>query len=78
VDIRGSVDQRLALLDRGEIEGVIMAEAALIRLKLTQRLRHFLTGDTPPLQGKLAVVARKEDLEMRELFAPLNRKAACL
>ncbi|MFN0065444.1 MAG: hydroxymethylbilane synthase [Chlamydiales bacterium] len=72
VDIRGTIEQRLALLMKREIAGVVIAEAALIRLGLTHLNRVKLPGETAPLQGRLAVVARTGDSEMRELFAPLN------
>ncbi len=68
VDIRGTIDERLALLDIGQVDGVVMAEAALIRLGLTHRKRIFLNGETAALQGRLAVVARESDHEMEELF----------
>jgi hydroxymethylbilane synthase len=71
VDIRGPIDTRLALLDQGKFDGVIMAHAALIRLKLV-RNTFLLPGESSPLQGRLAIVAKKEDEEMKELFACLN------
>ncbi len=71
-DIRGSILARLEQLDRGDYDGVVMAEAALIRLGLTHRHRIPLPGERSPLQGQLAVVARAEDLEMRELFACID------
>lgn len=77
VDIRGSIEHRLALLDEGKLNGVVMAEAALIRLDLRHRKRLFLEGKSTPLQGKLAVIARAEDNEMTELFRCIdveNRK----
>ena len=67
-DIRGTIEERLALLSSGIVDGVVIAEAALIRLKLTHLKRIYLPGETAPLQGKLAVVARKNDVEMRALF----------
>jgi hydroxymethylbilane synthase len=74
VDIRGNIGERLALLDRGEVDGVVIAEAALIRLGLTQRNRVRLEGKTPAGQGQLAVVARSENRVMKELFAPLDSR----
>lgn len=71
VDIRGTIEERLAKLDGFEVDGVVMAEAALIRLQLNRnRLR--LQGDTAPLQGQLAILAREEDVEMQELFSFLD------
>lgn len=68
VDIRGSIQRRLALLDEKQVDGVVMAVAALIRLQLTHRNRILLPGERAPLQGQLAVVALENDQEMRALF----------
>lgn len=73
-DLRGTIGQRLAKLNNGEADGVVLAEAALIRLGLTHLNRIRLPGDSVPLQGKLAVVAREDDLEMRELFECLDSR----
>lgn len=72
IDIRGAIEKRLSLLDSRAVDGVIVAEAALIRLGLTRRNRLRLPGITAPLQGRLAIVARKGDSEMQEFFAPLH------
>jgi hydroxymethylbilane synthase len=71
VDVRGTIEERLKQLDEGHFDGLVMAEAALIRLGLTHRCRLRLEGETAPLQGKLAIVALEEDQAMRELFRPL-------
>ncbi|GAB4235396.1 MAG: hydroxymethylbilane synthase [Chlamydiales bacterium] len=66
-DIRGSIHQRLDYLYQRKVDGVVMAEAAIIRLKLLlNRLK--IPGETAPLQGRLAVIAHAEDKEMAELF----------
>jgi hydroxymethylbilane synthase len=72
IDIRGTIDERLKRLNDGIIDGVIVAEAALIRLKLTHLPRLHLDIDTAPLQGRLAVVARKEDHEMKQLLRVIH------
>ena len=72
VDIRGTIEQRLAQLDAGIVDGLVMAEAALIRLGLTYRRRMPIHGEVAPLQGRLAVVARVDDIEMDELFAKIE------
>ncbi len=74
VDIRGTIERRLSLLDRSDFDGVVIAEAALIRLNLTHRNRIRLNGQTLPLQGRLAIVAREEDREMAELFSCLDSR----
>jgi hydroxymethylbilane synthase len=71
-DIRGTIEERLAILDRGEVDGVVMAEAALIRLGFMHRKRMPIPGETAPLQGRLAVIALSTDHEMEKLFSCLN------
>ena len=59
VDLRGTIHERL----QADVDGVVIAEAALIRLGLTHLRRLFLPGETAPLQGKLAIVCvEHEDL----------------
>ena len=66
--MRGPVDARLAQLDSGALDGLVIAEAALIRLQLTHRNRVRLEGAAVPFQGRLAIVGRADDTEMEELF----------
>lgn len=75
VDIRGTIEGRLQLLDSGKLDGLIIAEAALIRLGLTHRTYQQLPGEIAPFQGQLAIVARQEDLEMRMLFSIIDVRA---
>ena len=77
VDIRGNIGERLAKLDQGLVDGVVIAEAALIRLGLTHLNRVRLEGESSPLQGKLAVIAREGDALMAELFACLETQVLC-
>jgi len=72
VDVRGNIGERLHLLETGVVDGVVIAEAALIRLGLQHLNRVFLPGETAKHQGRLAVVARSGDCEMRCLFEGLN------
>jgi hydroxymethylbilane synthase len=72
IDLRGPIAERLAKLDRGEADGVVVAEAALFRLGLTSLNRVTLPGKTVEGQGQLAVVARSDDYEMRRLFKPID------
>lgn len=74
VDVRGTIHQRLALLNKTDMEGVVIAEAALIRLQLTHLNRVYLPGPTTPLQGQLAVLCRKDDEEMLSLFSSLDTR----
>lgn len=73
--IRGNVDTRLAKVTSGEVDGVILAAAALIRMgwvnKISQYLplEHFLPAAG---QGALAMEARSDDDEVTELLAFLD------
>lgn len=71
-DIRGTIETRLKKLLEPEIYGVVLAEAALIRLKLTHLNRITLPGPSTLYQGQLAILAQANDEEMRALFAPLD------
>ena len=73
VDIRGTIDKRLELLQKGEVDALVIAKAALIRLKLHVRELPLL-GEPCPMQGKLAILARKGDLSMQELFSKIDCK----
>ena len=63
MDLRGPIHHRLAKLDQKEADGVVVAEAALIRLGLTDLNRIWLLGETAEGQGQLALVAREGDEE---------------
>ncbi len=63
IDLRGSIEERLAKLTDGA-DGVVVAEAAIIRLKLTHLNRVSLPGETAPGQGKLALVTLASDREL--------------
>ncbi len=58
IDLRGTIHERLAKLHKKEADGVVLAECALIRLKLTHLNRIPLPGETAPLQGRLAIIVR--------------------
>jgi hydroxymethylbilane synthase len=63
-DIRGNIGERIAQLDSGEYDAIIVAHAALIRLGLEERISQILPADKfkpHPLQGILAIQVRRED-----------------
>ncbi len=72
--IRGNIQERLQLLNENAVDALIMAEAALIRLQLTHLNRIYLDIEPEPLQGKLAVIAREGDREMKELFQAIDSR----
>lgn len=78
IDIRGTIEQRLAKLETGEVNGVVVAEAGLIRLGLMHLNRIQLPGSTVPCQGQLAIIIRQDDMDMHTLFEPVDTRKKVL
>ncbi len=73
--IRGNVQTRLEKLKRGDLDGLVLAEAGILRLGLTDFPHFPLLPDylLPAAgQGSLAVETRTEDHEIIPLLAPLD------
>jgi hydroxymethylbilane synthase len=75
-DIRGNVNTRLAKLDRGDYDAIILARTGLKRLgaQFEARITHLLSATDLGYavgQGALAVVCREGDLDTAKLLAPL-------
>ena len=69
LDLRGNVNTRLAKLDAGEFDAIVLAAAGLKRLGLGERIRTILPSAMilPAVgQGALAVECRADDLRIRE------------
>ena len=60
VDIRGTIEERLALLEQNVYDGLIVATCALKRLGLEGKIKNIMPWPATPLQGQLAVVGRRE------------------
>ena len=77
-NIRGNIDTRLRKVSSGEIDGIIVAAAALIRLRWTDRITEYLPTEhfTPAVgQGALGVEIRSEDKEITTLVSAINDKS---
>ena len=73
--LRGNVDTRLAKLDAGEIDGMLLALAGLKRLGLESRATQVLDDVLPALaQGAVGIEIRETDTRVREIIAQLNDK----
>jgi hydroxymethylbilane synthase len=71
--LRGNVDTRLAKLDAGEIDGMLLALAGLKRLGLGGRATQMLDDFLPALaQGAIGIEIRETDTNAREIVAQLN------
>lgn len=76
-DIRGNIGERLAKLDNSGLDGIVTAGCALFRLGLESRIAHIIPFEIiepHPLQGTLALVARKDDRHIIELLSGLDSK----
>jgi hydroxymethylbilane synthase len=74
VPLRGNLDTRLAKLDRGEMQAIILAAAGLKRLGLAQRIREIISPEVllPAAgQGALGIEIRADGDGIREALAPL-------
>lgn len=71
-EVRGTIEERLRALEKGRVDGLVMAKCALDRLGFSQLNMFTLPGETAPLQGQLAIVGRAGDEEMRALFSCLD------
>lgn len=70
-DLRGNIQTRLQKLDRGDYEAIIMAQAALDRLGLSERIATVFPASLmlPAVgQGAIAVEIREDDIQTRELL----------
>ena len=79
--LRGNVDTRLAKLDRGEYDAIVLASAGLIRLGLADRIRQPLDLDRhvpSPGQGAMAIESRADRPDVAALLAPLHDERTAL
>lgn len=75
VDLRGNVNTRLAKLDAGDYDAILLACAGLQRLGFDARIRARLDAPTwlpAPAQGAIAIECREDDAGTRALCAALN------
>ncbi|MDD0842312.1 hydroxymethylbilane synthase [Pseudomonas sp. Gutcm_11s] len=73
--LRGNVNTRLAKLDAGEYDAIILAAAGLIRLGFEERIRSSISvEDSLPAggQGAVGIECRTADAEIHALLAPLH------
>jgi hydroxymethylbilane synthase len=74
LELRGNVNTRLARLDRGDFDAILLAAAGLERLGLADRIAARLDpeGSLPAAgQGALGIECRLADAPTRALVAPL-------
>ena len=75
VGVRGNVTTRLAKLDAGEFDAIVLAVAGLKRLEKTERIRAVLDPDVslPAVgQGAICIECRAQDSRVVSLIKELN------
>ena len=75
--LRGNVDTRLRKVSSGELDGTVMAAAAMMRMGLEDRITEYLPVDScvPAVgQGALAVEIRAGDDRISGLVSPLDHR----
>lgn len=81
VNLRGNVNSRLAKLDAGQFDAIVLACAGLKRLGLGERIRAELAPEIllPAVgQGAICIECRVGDSEVERLIAPLHHRATAL
>ena len=79
--LRGNVNTRLAKLDDGQYDAIILAAAGLIRLGMEERIKYCLPSEEslPAAgQGAVGIEIRSDDEEMRELLKPLHHEETAI
>ena len=79
--LRGNVNTRLAKLDSGQYDAIILAGAGLKRLGLAHRISHFIDIESslPAIgQGAIGIECRASDTATRALLAPLHDPVTAL
>ncbi|NID16622.1 hydroxymethylbilane synthase [Luteibacter yeojuensis] len=75
LDLRGNVNTRLAKLDDGHYDAIVLACAGVERLGMAGRISHRLASPdwlSAPGQGAIAVESREADVRVGELMAALD------
>jgi hydroxymethylbilane synthase len=77
--IRGNIDTRIGKVAKGELAGIILAEAGLERMDITGEMTERLPLDMFPSaagQGAIAIVAREGNTEVIELLQTVEDPAS--
>jgi hydroxymethylbilane synthase len=75
IDIRGNIGERLEKLNKSGLNAVVIAAAALVRLKLEDRIAQRIPFEIlrpHPLQGALAIEARETDRDLVDLLGVIH------
>ena len=73
-DIRGNVQTRLTKLEENDFDATMFSLAAIERMGLSVDYEHLPLMIPAPAQGVVAVCARSNDPEIKELFKEINHR----
>ncbi len=79
--LRGNVNTRLAKLDAGEFDAIILASAGLIRLGFAERIASFISAEQslPAIgQGAVGIECRIDDERINRLLKPLHHEETAI
>lgn len=77
-EMRGNIDTRMRKVAEGEVDGIVVAAAALVRLGWEDRITEYLPAEhfVPAVgQGTLGIEIRSGDKETAALVARVNHEA---
>ena len=81
IALRGNVNTRLAKLDDGEYDAIILAAAGLIRLGFVHRIKQYITPELslPAVgQGIIGIECRSDDDQTKQLIQGLHNRESAL
>ena len=81
VSLRGNVNSRLAKLDKGDYDAIILASAGLERLGFNNRIRQSIPAEQslPAIgQGAIGIECRCDDDRVNALLAPLHHRETAI
>jgi hydroxymethylbilane synthase len=79
VDFSGSLDERIRMLDSGEVDGLIVSASAVEHLGYQDRVTEIFTTEVlvpTPGQGACAIQVRENSRDLLKLAKPLDHKIA--
>ncbi|HSB97456.1 MAG TPA: hydroxymethylbilane synthase, partial [Spongiibacteraceae bacterium] len=81
ISLRGNVNTRLAKLDAGEFDAILLATAGLVRLQFAERIRQRIATEISlPAggQGAVGIEIRSADARVQTLLLPLHDEPTAL
>lgn len=79
LDVPGSLDDRIRILDAGGLDGIVVSASAVEHLGYQDRVNEIFTTEMilpAPGQGACAVLIRSDDKDLLKLFRPLDHPMA--